>query len=57
MHWSVLHEAKLVLLCQSTSSAGAEWNANCCVQWPDEASQMMVVCEAEGAWSGLEVRS
>ena len=43
MHWSVEQEANEVLLCQSTSNAGAEWKANCWVQWPEDASQIIVV--------------
>ncbi len=35
IHWSVEQDAKDVFDCQSTSSAGAEWNANCCVHCPD----------------------
>lgn len=51
MHWSVEQEAKEVLVCQSTSRAGAEWKANCCVQWPEDASQMMVVlCREKCMW-------
>jgi hypothetical protein len=34
IHLSVLHDAKLSSVCQSTSSAGAEWNANCCLWRP-----------------------
>lgn len=41
--WSVLQLAKDVLVCQSTSSAGAEWKENCCVHSAVAASQMMVV--------------
>lgn len=28
MHWSVEHEANVLLLCQSTSKAGAVWYTN-----------------------------
>jgi hypothetical protein len=47
IHWSVLQDAKLVLVCQSTSSAGAEWNENCWVHCPDAASQIIVVWRDE----------
>ena len=40
---SVLHEAKLSSVCQSTSRAGAEWKANCCLCRPVWESHMMVV--------------
>merc|ERR1712013_404332 len=40
---SVEQEAKLSSDFQSTSRAGAEWNANCCLQLPVAASQMIVV--------------
>lgn len=43
MHMSVLHEAKVVLFCQSTSRAGAEWKGNCCLASPVWASQIIVV--------------
>lgn len=50
IHWSVLQDAKLVLVCQSTSSAGAEWNENCWVHCPDAASQIIVVW-----WNEMEL--
>ena len=40
---SVEHEAKLSSDFQSTSRAGAEWKANCCLQFPVAESQMIVV--------------
>ena len=43
MHLSVLQEAKLSSDCQSTSRAGAEWKANCCLCFPVAESQMIVV--------------
>lgn len=43
MHWSVEHDANDEFVCQSTSSAGAEWKENCCVHKPDEASHIIVV--------------
>lgn len=43
IHWSVEQEAKDVLVCQSTSKAGAEWKLNCWVHWPLAASQIIVV--------------
>lgn len=44
IHWSVLHDAKLLFVCQSTSRAGAEWKENCCVHCPLAASHIIVVC-------------
>ena len=43
IHMSVEHEANSVLLFQSTSRAGAVWNANCCLLCPVCASQIIVV--------------
>ena len=43
MHLSVEQDAKESSVCQSTSKAGAEWNANCCFAEPLLESQMMVV--------------
>merc|ERR1712013_3899 len=40
---SVEQEAKLSSDFQSTSRAGAEWKANCCLQLPVAASQIIVV--------------
>ena len=43
MHLSVEQDAKESSVCQSTSKAGAEWNANCCLAEPLLESQMIVV--------------
>ena len=37
------HSAR-VLSWQNTLFGLPVWKANCCVQWPELASQMMVVC-------------
>jgi hypothetical protein len=43
MHLSVEQDAKASSDCQSTSKAGAEWNANCCLAEPVSESQIIVV--------------